>query len=47
MTRQPPERPQIGERIGIDVARLGEDIFGKFGHENSFGKVSHDAPRSR
>ncbi len=34
--RQPPQRPQIGERIGIDVTRFGKDVRGEAGHAKTF-----------
>jgi hypothetical protein len=35
-TRQPPQRPEIGQGIGVDIGRLGEDVRGEGSHGGSF-----------
>jgi hypothetical protein len=31
-SRQPAQRPQIGQAVGIGIVLFGEDIVGKIGH---------------
>jgi len=37
---KPPQRPKIGQRVGIDVRRLGENVVRKIGHGASLSAIS-------